>query len=181
MTLTIRTFDPESKKRWECLLMFFGTPKNDQHFLRAVLQENHLSDQISEEKAQKIIREHYRTLIDFYSFDKFVKSEDLTGIAFPTWHTLYCKFVIDRLQNSCRENICIEGRQNELFNVLKNLNNPRIGNLASTDEVFIEQGVKFLSSYLKLTAEDYQLFLVQKFKGKGVAKAAPVAIKILKI
>ena len=181
MALTIRTFDPDSKKRWECLLLFFGTAQNDQHFLRAVLQENNLSDQISEEKAQKIIHEHCRTLIDFYSFDKFVKSADLTGIPFPAWYTKYCKFVIDRLQNSCRENICIEGQQNELFNVLKNLNNPRIGNFASTDEVFIEQGVKFLSGYLKLTAEEYQLFLVQKFKGKGVAKATPVAIKILKI
>lgn len=43
------------------------------------------------------------------------------------------------------------------------------------------KGVNFLANYLKLGTTDYQFYLIQKFKGKGVTKTSPVAIKILRI
>lgn len=181
MLLIVNTIDPESEKRWNHLLNLFNVKITDQGFLRAVLQENKLSAQLDKDAAERIHDKHYQTLSDYYSIDLYIRMNASAGTPFALLISEYCKFVIDCLQTQCRKNIHIEGEQNLLFKALKNLENKRVANLTSTDEFFIEKGVKVLAQHLNVETSAYQSYLLQRFQGKGVSKAGPIAIKLIKI
>lgn len=172
--------NPEVEEHWKFLFKIFNTGSNDQNFLRAVLQEEKISSQIGEERVQAIFDTNFHELKDFYSLDKFFRLyadyEKKPNVQFLD----YCRFVIDKLQNSCRGNIIVCGEKSLLFSCLRNLENRRVGNLSSIDEIYISKGAEFLAEYLGQEADSYQSYLINNLK-KGASKPVPIAIKILKI